>query len=71
MRTHIPLIIKYYNIINFTVALSKILLRKYISYTYKDWECRYLSFVICHTCFSQYSSYFGEFMDFLNKITVV
>ena len=42
MRTH--LIIKYYNIINFTVALSKMLLKD-ILYTYKDWECRYLSFV--------------------------
>ena len=45
MRTHIPLIIKYYNIINFTADLSNILLRKDILYTYKDWECRYLSFL--------------------------
>ena len=38
MRTHIPLIIEYSNIINFTVVVSKMLLRKYISYTHKDWE---------------------------------
>ena len=45
MRTHIPLLIKYYNIKNVMIALSKILLRKYISYTHKDRECSYLSFV--------------------------